>query len=277
MFRDLFYNFESSNGAYIRVEDSDKGARKLEIDYEGGGTIDLPYRASEGQAGDAFTVIPITFKWDIGKKVVRSQVEIKDGIIKMSGGTQDVFSINFVSSQTMNSRQNALKYSELSKRNKTGPVVDALKEVFPEVTDLSLEAVAGDLMLHVSMAGLPERIPLVVLSGGMNKYLSIVLAILATAGGTVIVDEIENGFYYENLPSLLRTLFKLCRKNRTQLIASTHSYEFLQSIASIMDEDLEKDVALLRLDKRSITEQPSVTMVPGVNYKAAIESGFEVR
>jgi len=59
---------------------------------------------------------------------------------------------------------------------------------------------AGEVMLYASVKDLGERLPLAVFSGGINKYLSILLAIATTRDGVVLIDEIENGFYYKPWP-----------------------------------------------------------------------------
>lgn len=276
VFRDLFHKFNQEEGVRIGIEDTSQGYRKLEISYQGSDTLDLPLKATSGRSEDSFTVLPITFKWDTPKKVITSKVEVGPNGLRMSG-SQEVLPMTFLSSHTINAKDNATKFSELSKRNSVGPIVDALKGVFHDVKGLSLELVGGEPILHVDIPSLNERLPLVVLSGGMNKYLSIVLAILSSKGGTVIVDEIENGFYYDNLPVILSTIVNLCRITQTQLIASTHSYEMLKALSSIMDEYLEKHCELLRLEQESPGEQPTVRTIAGENCKAAIESGFEVR
>jgi AAA15 family ATPase/GTPase len=95
------------------------------------------------------------------------------------------------------------------------------------------------------------------------------------------VDEIENGFYYRNLPTVLGTIWNICQSNNTQLIASTHSYELLQSVAEAMENesnvDLEKNTALVRLERRELGIQPDMRLIEGHGYKAAIASSFEVR
>src|ERR1035441_6090973 len=125
-----------------------------------------------------------------------------------------------------------------------------------------------------------EKLPLVDLSAGINKYLSLVLTILVNRNGTVLVDEIENGFYYANLSVILDSIFDLCDEHQVQLIASTHSYEFLQSLVRAMEVRSKdgKGFACLRFDRAgSVTEQPIADLIEGAAMKSAIENNFEVR
>lgn len=279
LFRDLFYNFDQQSPARIRFLDSNAGARGLEIFYEGDEVIDLPLKPSSTGSQDLFSVIPIVFKWEGPKRVTRAQVEIADnGVLRMKG-SRDVYLMQFISSQTMDPRQNALKYSDLSKRGKAAPILQAMQEIYPEIKDLTIEFVAGEPMLHASIEGMAEKVAIANLSGGMNKYLSIVIGIMSISNGAVIIDEIENGLYYDHLHSIIRGIMKLAMAMNTQVFATTHSYELLQAVAKVIeaDEELEKGTALIRLEKPIPSEPPTLRLIKGANYRAALESKFEVR
>ena len=278
LFRDLFYRFDSKQGTLIKLRDSGGRDRSLEIFYKGDETLKLPLKS---RIENAFIADPINFKWETPTRVFNSQIEIKDGRLEMTG-TQEVYPIVFVSPQTMSGRVNAIRYSELSVRNAEKPLLTAMQAIFEDVQEITLENVGNELILHVSLRHLEEKLPLADLSGGVNKYLSIVIAILTNPGGVVLIDEIEDGFYYKNLPVILRTLVDLCIQYEVQLFATTHSYEFLQVLSRVIEEaetreeGLAQDFTLMRLE-RSNTYDTSLTLVRGDTYKAAIDQSFEVR
>lgn len=130
----------------------------------------------------------------------------------------------------------------------------------------------------MSLPELTEKLPLGDLSGGLSKYVEIILAILSNPGGAVLIDEIENGFYYKNMPDLLKNIVSLCDKHRVQLFAATHSYEFLEVMSEAMSSAKKGTDAfcLLRLEKPG-AKQPEIRMIPGDSYEAAIKEHFEVR
>jgi AAA15 family ATPase/GTPase len=109
------------------------------------------------------------------------------------------------------------------------------------------------------------------------------LSILINSHGTVLVDEIENGFYYANLPVILDGFFDLCEAEQVQLIASTHSYEFLQALISAMELRGKdgKGFSCIRFERKaerlSLTQEPLATVIEGSSMKSAIESNFEIR
>ena len=279
LFRDLFYNFEQETGARIEFVASNTGQRSVNIFYEDDEVLHLPLKSTSTGSEDLFSVTPIVFKWEGRKRVTESKVEIADnGVLRMKG-SKDVYMMTFVSSQTLDPRSNALRYSDLSKRGRAGLVLAAMREVYSEIEELTLEFVAGEPMLHASIQGVPEKYAIANLSGGMNKYLSIILSIISVPHGAVIIDEMENGLYYGDLEKLIYGIMKLSATYESQVFATTHSYELLQAAAKVIEgnEEFENDTSLIRLEKASPCASPTLHLVKGRNYLAAIESDFEVR
>ena len=278
LFADLFFEFRQQDGVIIRLNDTTSGDRQLRIFYALDEPFNLPLRGRLGPETGTFFIHPLHFKWKAGEKTVDSKIYVEEGQIKISGN-QDVYPIYMVSPQTQSLPFNAERFSDLSKKNSQKPVVEAMRQLFPALDDVTLETVAGSVMLYASVRDLARKIPVAVLSGGMNKYLSIILAIIANPGGVVLVDEIENGFYYKFLVPMLRNILTLCEEHNVQLIASTHSYEFLQSVSEIIDEDdkdeLQEHVTLLRISR--VSGESTVKAIRGLSFRSAVEQGLEVR
>jgi len=275
LFRDIFYGFDQKTGANIRILDSDLGKRELEIYYKKSNVYTLPLKSE--QEPQAFAIDPIQFKWDFGNEVVNSQVEFKDGALRITGNAK-VYPIFLVSPRTFSGRDNAQNFSTLSRMNRSKPVLAAVKSIFKDVDDISLELIAGEPQIFVSLPTLSEKLPLGDLSGGLSKYVEIVLAILTNPGGAILIDEIENGFYYRNMPDLLKNIVALCEEHHVQLFATTHSYEFLQVMSGAMSaaKKAAEAFSLLRLETRD-GHPPEVRVIPGDSYEAAINEHFEIR
>lgn len=276
LFRDLFFGFDQATGANIKMWDSSSGKRELEIYYERSAAYTLPLNDQEKEAS-AFAIDPIHFKWDSEGEVSHSKVEIRNGALYMAGSAK-VYPLFLISPRTFSGRDNAQFYSNLSRRRRAGPVLDAIRSIFTDVEDLALELVAGEPQLHVSIPSLDEKLPLGDLSGGLSKYVEIVLAILTNPNGAILIDEIENGFYYKNMSGLLRNIVSLCDIHNVQLFATTHSYEFLQVMSEAISASKKgsEDFALLRLEK-SGGKPAAITNIAGESYEAAMKESFEVR
>jgi hypothetical protein len=125
--------------------------------------------------GSAFIIEPIQFQWKTtGREAVESIITIKDGQFNISGSS-DVYPIWLISpSAPENYVQH---YSELSKRGKAEPIKEAMCEMFPQIRGLSIESAAGEFAVFADLAPYGEKIPIGMLSSGMNKYFSILTVI----------------------------------------------------------------------------------------------------
>jgi AAA15 family ATPase/GTPase len=274
LFRDLFYDLDASNGALIRLSDSNIGDRTLRIHYGKDEPYALPIRGKPSSDTASMSALPLYFNWKSQAKTVETKVYIEDQVLKISG-VQDVYPIHFITPLTVSPSFSAQMFSQLSRDNRHHPVVEALQELFPMIREITTEYTGGEAMLYASLDRNTKKFPVAVLSGGMNKYLSIVLSIIVNPGGALLVDEIENGFYYKFLTPMLRSIVRLCEQHNVQMIASTHSYELLQALLPVIEEEREETFSLLRTVRDG--NESKLEYIKGSSYRAAIEQGFEVR
>ncbi len=272
LFRDLFYDFDQKQGAVINSYDSAAGTRQLDILFKKKDEYSLDLNLEEGHA---FLISPILFKWTVRGKVYDSLLEFKEGKFTVSG-VAPVAPLVYLNSNNFSTHQNTASLSALNRKFQAGDLVNAINSIFPQVTDLSLELVGGETAIHVS-TNLSQMLPLGDLSGGVNKFISIALAILANPGGAVIVDEFESGFYYKNMSAIWSALVKLCIDADVQLIVTTHSYEFLKTVASsLSDESLVKQMQFMRLEKDEEGGQFIKKITPNA-FASAMDYEIEVR
>jgi energy-coupling factor transporter ATP-binding protein EcfA2 len=271
LFRDMFYNFDSAQALSIASMDSDGKKRELRISFRDDKNYILDLDKLDE---NAFLIDPIIFEWTIAGRTFESTLELKEGRMRFTGSAPPGASA-YYNAVNLNSGEDVAAFSSLSKKFQVLRLTEELSRVFGSYGDLSIELIGGSPLLHVS-AGLAEKIPLVDISGGVRKYVSIALGILINPKGTVIVDEFESGFYYDHLSLIWESLVRLCEENETQLIISTHSYEFLKAIAPSLEKGImARKFQLIRLERGA--NQPKIKRIEGEAYHAAIANDFEVR
>jgi hypothetical protein len=277
LFRDIFYNFEKRRPARLEFSDYDGKVRSLKVSYPSQEKYSSKTIAEfpEGSIDEnTFIVEPIVFAWKSKGKEQKSRVDIKDGKVNFRG-FNNIYPVWFSSPLINEAQIVAQAFSELSLKKKSDSLVAAIKLFYPDILDIGVESIAGDLSLCVSTTFLRERIPIGTISSGLTRFLTIMVAIASNPGGVLLIDEFEVGFYYATLPKVLRTIFSFCQTQDVQIIASTHSYEFMQTLVSIMkeSEQAEGEFSFLRAERQG----PSCTIKLLENFPAAIESAFEVR
>lgn len=174
----------------------------------------------------------------------------------------------------LNSIQTANWFSQLSIANREKDIVEIVRRQFPEIKDLSIQAPAGLPLIHATLAHNSKKVPVSLVSSGINKFLTIMIAIRTCKLGVVLVDEIENGIYYDMFPAFWELIHRIAIESNTQLFLTTHSWEFLKSATGLIDNH-KGDFSFIQVFQDHGTSNALV--VPGQDAAAAIENGIEVR
>ncbi|HVP44383.1 MAG TPA: AAA family ATPase, partial [Terriglobales bacterium] len=273
LWQDLFYELDASNVISSRIAGSPNNTRSLAIAYEAQQSLRIPLTHG---GMDSTLIAPISFTWkdSTGKEFTTQPRITAEGLeIKAPFEVLPVALFSSAASAP-NPTETANRFSDLSKQNREKVVVETLQKEFPYIQSLSLETNAGILMVYASVATMKQKVPIGMVSGGVNKHLSILLAIANLRHGIVLIDEIENGFYYERLLPLWRTLLKFCDQFDVQLFASTHSLECLRAALSSL-EGHEQDFSLIRLERED--RECTAKLFSGRQLESAILHEIEVR
>jgi AAA15 family ATPase/GTPase len=161
--------------------------------------------------------------------------------------------------------------------NREREVVEAVKKEFqPLITDLQVLSLTSFVpgSVYATVPFVEMKMPIALLSAGITKFFSLLAAIIYRKRGVVLIDEVENGLYYERLPALWSTLLKLAKENDTQLFVSTHSDECLQALLPLIREN-ENDFMLLRAERNNGSS--SIAQFSGHDFEAALARRGEVR
>ena len=153
-------------------------------------------------------------------------------------------------------------------------MLDALKAVEPRLKSLK-SLVENNMNLIEGDIGKSRLVPLPLLGEGMNRLVSLTLAIAEAENGVALIDEIENGFHYTVLPKVWEVVNEASVIFNTQVIATTHSFECISAASKIFSKKKRQDFSVHRLERRG-------DIVKSVNFSqkslsVALESNFEVR
>jgi ABC-type uncharacterized transport system ATPase subunit len=279
-----FYNLDSSLPIVIDCHDSRGNSSHLKIFYDNDRAITaIPNQTSIAPSGaiallPPSNIAPLIFeRTDFnGNESKLSASMGNQGNIQMDQGPELGIVSEFYSANAfLNGPQNAQAFSALSINNREGQVVDAMKEEFsPLISELVVLSATQIPGIYAVVPGFREKVPLALLSSGVNKLFTILSAMILRGDGVVLLDEIDNGFYYDRLETIWRLIYRLSIKHNTQVFASTHSQECLKALAKVVKGN-ETDFNLLHAERDK--DGISVTQVEGEFFEDAIEQGFEVR
>ena len=142
--------------------------------------------------------------------------------------------------------KNVKLYSNLDKENKTSEIMEALRMLEPKLKSLNVIAEGATPVLYAD-TDFGKKLPLALTGEGMKRLLLIILLISDTKNGIVLLDEIENGFHHSVMSDVWQTITAYAQKCQTQIIAVTHSREFVQKAV----EGIEKPIQNLKQNSSS--------------------------
>jgi hypothetical protein len=153
--------------------------------------------------------------------------------------------------------------------------IEILNLMDNRIRDLSVIPVGGIAGIYADL-GKSSKLPVNVLGDGMTKLMYIVLVMLATPGGIILIDEIENGFHYSFFPKLWEIIGKLSTETKCQVFATTHSYECINGAAALINNDNNSELfRFIRIDRNNGKITPHVFENDSLEY--AVKNNWEVR
>jgi len=89
---------------------------------------------------------------------------------------------------------------------------------------------------------------------GLNRIFGLTLALVRSAGGVVLVDEIENGLHYSIQEDVWRAILRLSAQLDVQLFATTHSWDTITAFArAVRDVDVQGGMHRLEAGQEELT------------------------
>lgn len=131
-------------------------------------------------------------------------------------------------------------------------VEDALRIIDPEIQELvvlpsaSPQRPMGEVILIYDES---KRLPLRSLGDGIQRLFQIMLAMVASPGGLVLIDEFENGLHWSVQRQAWELLFRLGEDLGVQLVATTHSWDCVESFRDVMSARGKDEGVLLHIGR----------------------------
>ena len=204
---DLFHDFDTNHTIRIEIDGTSKDSNSLVVkhDDEKLNVIKIKEMTAAPMEEDEASgvLLPITFTYSQhGQQTRIIRPRGRNGKVEL-GNVQHKTKVAFYSSAfppTVGPIEPAHQFSDFSKRKQSQAVVDAFKKVFPDLEGALVEIQSGIEMVFGDVPWIPVKLPVAMMSGGLNKMVAILLGIATQEKGVVLIDELENGIYYRMLP-----------------------------------------------------------------------------
>ena len=280
LWQSYFFDFDTEKKISFKIMDSINRWASASIYFDSSRPVTpVPQVPNPGMPAYTNTIIPLAFDRNnfIGEKsILDATVNAQQwGSLNLQQGSElGQISEFFPSTWQSNASQVANWLSQLRIGKSDKSVIDAVTKQFPDIIDLSVENPLGAPAIYANLKFRSQLVPIGLISSGINKFISMLVAIQTYRNGVVIIDEIENGIYFKMFPALWRTLWESAIQNNTQLFLSSHSLECIRSANDIINKSPENfSVIQVYQDKG----ESSAMAVAGEKAAAAIEADLELR
>lgn len=261
-------------------ENNESSALKLELAV----ARDIEIGISEAGVSEAMRSMPasfgarelvMTYESPGGvKSTVKSHVTTDGRIIATVPGFRGERPEAFLPARTRFLGTDAERFSKLDRLKRADDLLPIMKTIEPRLKRLSVLVKGGVPLIHGDI-GLRELVPLPLMGEGLVRLLSILLAIVDSAYGTVLIDEIENGIHHTALGNTWKAIAFAARQSNTQVFATTHSWECLVAAHETISATPEYDLLVHRLDL--VDGVVRVSTYDKKKLPTAIAAGLEVR
>lgn len=172
----------------------------------------------------------------------------------------------------------AALYDQIAMSEKENKLISALRIIEPKIQRINyLESEPGSRkrVPFVVVGPNADRVRLSTMGDGINRILTIVLALLNCPAGSVLnVDEIDNGLHFSIQKKLWEMVFSLAHELDVQVFATTHSVDCLRSFAEASNSG---DGLLIRLDARQNGSIVPQYYLNPEDIRYAVETQIELR
>lgn len=269
----LFNNFDTNNKILITADLNNKKGQystELRVKTAESQTISLNSSQSPNDLSNKSLILTYT---NTNRKSSEYEMAWINGQIGIKPAPPPPpFPGHFYTTRSYSPDEDAELFGNLVKNKKAYDLVGILKNIDERLLNLTTIQSAGVSMIHGDV-GLDQLLPLPLMGDGMGRLTSFLLRIANSAGGVVLIDEIENGFHHSILTQVWQVLSDAAKRFDVQLFVTSHSYEAIQQATKVFSGN--RDFTFHRLDRtndgiESITYKNS-------ELETAVNSNFEVR
>jgi AAA15 family ATPase/GTPase len=166
-----------------------------------------------------------------------------------------------------------LRFDHVQINKQLESVIKILQEIEPSLKNLIL---GKDGVIYCDI-GLAKYLPINVMGDGFVRLFAIILAIQEMKNGVLLIDEIENGLYFQTQQIMWKMIIESARLFNVQLFITTHSMECIRAMfsSSGSEKQIPNNVTLYRIERDNL--QFHAEKYDPKSLEIAIRENWEVR
>lgn len=192
-------------------------------------------------------------------------------------GIGSLENFQYIRTRNIDREANGKLWDNITLTPKEQYVIDALKIIEPTVERVAfIEEGTKNRSAVIKLSNNNNVLPLQSMGDGINRILTIILALVNADNGVLLIDEFENGLHHSIQEKLWEIIFNLANKLNVQVFATTHSEDCISGFENILNSPQNNlDGKLIRLD--NINGKIKQVVYSKEELKVAIDQNIETR
>lgn len=161
--------------------------------------------------------------------------------------------VNFIPTSGLSAQALAERWNRLALTPQEQFVVEAMQIIEPRTERLAfLQDPAQVPRVMLKMRDSLAPVPLGSMGEGMRRLLALAIGLGTSAGGCLVIDELDTGLHYGAMQRLWKLLIEGAKRLDVQVLATTHSLDCIRALAAFAEEnpDHRDDVLLHRVEAK---------------------------
>jgi len=202
----------------------------------------------------------------------------------------DFITCSFIPTQLISMDDIAEDWDKIVGTEHEDVVKDAISMILPEFeniyfvqnnkSSLAMRGSQRTAKVKLKLPNLRRPVPLKSLGDGMIRILQLALKLVSAKGGFLLIDEFENGLHYSVQEKVWSLLFEMAERLDIQIFATTHSWDCVQSFATVALQKPEDQGVLFRMGNSVRTndyDKIIATVFSGEDLTGITQADMEVR
>ncbi len=185
------------------------------------------------------------------------------------------FRTTYVPTSGLSTRDLVSLIDDITLTDEEGLVLRALQSLDERIERFAPKDRNRMPQIVVRLKGVAKPLPIGVLGDGVNRLLTIALALAKSANGVLLIDEIDTGLHYTTMDRMWSFIGNAAEELNVQVFATTHSRDCYESLATICHESPEalSNVSIQRIEQ----DRQSAVSYTEAEILAVARRGLEVR
>jgi AAA15 family ATPase/GTPase len=186
--------------------------------------------------GDTNKIFPL----DAPERTFRYSIEFNNG------------NLQYVRGRNIDSEDNGQLFDNIALTDKEQHVIDSLKIIEPKTERIAFIGEGRKERIAVIKLSDSQRgLPLKSMGDGINRVLTMILALVNSDNGFLLIDEFENGLHYTIQEQLWKIIFQMSQKLNVQVFATTHCDDCIGAFESVLNSSGNSQAGkMIRLDNK---------------------------